>query len=861
MLIQWRTCILIMLVSLLALLYLGIWLCVVLSTLSIAFLTGVALVINNDTVTKEEHKKDVLFELRLPNNDSQGFTRGLTMVDNALQERIKTKPHEYHLQTQGSRELTRIKQLDDVINNMIELCMVYFIQGWYSKLNHDQAFLVKTRLLIERCVVSGSDRIRSADWFMFLTRKILLEVVTHIRLYKTAQQRMLAQSLRRQEKQDESSKIKSIEDWFFWVEQEQTDDSFQAICTNPECESEYQKKLIDILMLHLMPQEEYDCVLLRDLLKEVLTLRVVTPAINYAANPNTINYIIHTRAPGSLNSKALVKYLESAYIPDTDLNCVITFLDKEIQDLTRKGSSDREHSHLESLKGLKKYCKRHLKQLIEESAKLEPSSTTISKGRAMQSLLYNVVISDQVMDFLGRSKETRREALFLEDVLTFANTYKFVDASDGENTQYSMREKAMDIFTTYLTNSSNTCVQLDSRIIANLSRTFSDYSQTIGPDLFKEAVENVCSRLQEQGAHHAFLNFYEPQISGYEDSLLSPVHFSPLDYSNIVLECSMIKCSVSDYTIEPEPNPLIRPVVQYKLDIECFLEDGLSHQWTIQKKYSDFDAFHKGIIEHGIYLPPDLTLPQKFGLFTSSTQVLAEGRRRAIEAYLSRLLDLIRALPGLRDDLAKFLVPLNHFDVSANKLSDQIQDDDVDTNSDSNQLIKRILELMREIFDLRTEDDRSLYISLNSIILQSLIKSTQAEKLHRKLYEQYTEYTDPSFLAVLLTILTNSIWPQGIFRGLSVPPPDKHSDIRKQRVEILARLHLLNSVPEELVTLLNSKVTDKGMNRMFDLIQRAELNKRFIYVIIESALEFLLPNTVVKQEFTQLRSEFSERTA
>ena len=253
------------------------------------------------------------------------------------------------------------------------------------------------------------------------------------------------------------------------------------------------------------------------------------------------------------------------------------------------------------------------------------------------------------------------------------------------------------------------------------------------------------------------------------------------------------------------------------------------------------------------------TLPPKLGIFTPSIQVLAEGRRRAIEAYLSRLLDLIRALPGLRDDLAKFLAPQNHFNFSAVKSGDSSQNGNSESDSDSDQLIKRILELMRDIFDLKSEADQSFYISLNSIILQSLIKTTQAEKLHRKLYEHYTGYTDPSFLAGILTELTNSIWPQGVYRGLSVAPADKNSEVRKQRVEILARLRLLNSLPEEMVTLLNSKVTDKGMNRLFDILQHAKLNKRFVYLIIESALEFLLPNTVVRQELVQLRSELANR--
>ena len=83
------------------------------------------------------------------------------------------------------------------------------------------------------------------------------------------------------------------------------------MCTISASEYVYQKRLIDILMLHLMPVQEYDCLLLRDLLKEVFSKRVFNPAINYVSNPQTINYVIHTRAPGSLTPKALVKYVKS----------------------------------------------------------------------------------------------------------------------------------------------------------------------------------------------------------------------------------------------------------------------------------------------------------------------------------------------------------------------------------------------------------------------------------------------------------------------------------------------------------------------------------------------------------------------
>ena len=228
MLFEWRTTLLVLFVTLLTLQYVGVWLCIVFSTLGIVFLTGVALAINHDTVMREKNKQNMLFRLRSPENEKHVFTKGLTQIDTALQGRINAKQFEYQLLSQRSRELTHVKQLDDVINKMIDLCMVYFIRGWYSKLNHDQAFLIKTRLLIEQCVITGSEKVMSADWYMFLTKRILQEVVTHIRIYKTAHQQTLAQSLRRQGKKGDPMKVLSIEDWFFRVEQEQTDDSFQV---------------------------------------------------------------------------------------------------------------------------------------------------------------------------------------------------------------------------------------------------------------------------------------------------------------------------------------------------------------------------------------------------------------------------------------------------------------------------------------------------------------------------------------------------------------------------------------------------------------------------------------------------------
>ena len=61
-------------------------------------------------------------------------------------------------------------------------------------------------------------------------------------------------------------------------------------------------------MVFLLPENEYECVLLRDLLKEVITMRLIGPAINYASKANTINYIINSRSLSStINAKAFAK--------------------------------------------------------------------------------------------------------------------------------------------------------------------------------------------------------------------------------------------------------------------------------------------------------------------------------------------------------------------------------------------------------------------------------------------------------------------------------------------------------------------------------------------------------------------------
>ena len=536
---------------------------------------------------------------------------------------------------------------------------------------------------------------------------------------------------------------------------------------------------------------------------------------------------------------------------------MILFFDKEIQELTRKGSSDREHSRLESMKSLRDYCKCRVKQSREEPNKLELSNTSF-KGRAMMSLVYNVELSDSVLEFLSRSQETRREAQFLEDVLTFSDNYKFIDDGDGRNTQKSMKENATLIFCNYLSESSDTYVQLEGKTLENIAKIL--FSQSpINNNIFKEAIANVCHKLQELGSHQAFLNHCNTQGNKHEEVIIRS-NPNTLDHAAIILSCTSIKSNVSDFSIEADTNLLTRSIVQYKLDIECTLENGEYYHWSMQKRFSDFDAFHKSILENGIYLPPDLTLPQKFGMF-ASTQALAEARRKAIEVYLNRLLDLIRALPGLRDQLAKFFAPHRIQNNTSAKNSsgsnDQVQNEIPETDSESDQLIKRFLELMREIFDLKPEEDHSFYISLSSIILQSIIKTAKGDKLHRKLYESYSEYTDPSFLSTVLTMLTDSIWPQGIYRGLSPQTPDTNRKARKSRLGIAARIRLLNSLPEELVTFLTSKVTDKGMNRLYAMVQSKVLNKRFIYVIIESALEFMLPDTIVKQELAELRALLS----
>ena len=144
-----------------------------------------------------------------------------------------------------------------------------------------------------------------------------------------------------------------------------------------------------------------------------------------------------------------------------------------------------------------------------------------------------------------------------------------------------------------------------------------------------------------------------------------------------------------------------------------------------------------------------------------------------------------------------------------------------------------LYDLISEIFELRTV---SKWLRRS---LMTFVQMTYGQTINKQLRSMAEWICSESMIHYYLTSLRDSLWPNG---SLSEPWPQS-SDEERKRVQILAKQHLLNSIPEVINNLLGQQNVRKGITKVFDGLQNQMLNKQLFYVrnnqIIDYSIKLL----------------------
>ncbi|XP_066483508.1 sorting nexin-13 isoform X2 [Tiliqua scincoides] len=339
--------------------------------------------------------------------------------------------------------------------------------------------------------------------------------------------------------------------------------------------------------------------------------------------------------------------------------------------------------------------------------------------------------------------------------------------------------------------------------------------------------------------------------------------------------------------------------------------------WKTYRRYSDFHDFHMRITEQFDNLASILKLPGK-KTFNNMDKEFLEKRKKDLNAYLQLLLnpEVMKAYPPLAQSVSDFLEnkayskgkgdfarkmdtfvnPLRNsmrnvsnavksfpdsfaegmtkMSDNMGKMSERLGQDlkqsffkeppliqktyvdpkhgrvaaHLDDNVEDNVPLKIMLLLMDEVFDLK---ERNQWLRRNiKNLLQQLIRAMHGYTINKKIVDHVDWMTSPEQVADAVKRFRDTFWPNGI---LAEAVPRRDHGIR-MRTRIAGKTKLLGIMPDELKHILGAETTRKGILRVFQMFQHAQLNKRMVYVFLEGFLETLFPMYKFHEIFKKLHS-------
>ncbi|PIC31212.1 hypothetical protein B9Z55_011982 [Caenorhabditis nigoni] len=187
-------------------------------------------------------------------------------------------------------------QLDLVLEEILGYITRDYIGFWYKNLSNDKLFEQSLKRTSRRSIASLTQCLRQVEWVPLITRDVVDDFASHLRLFRKAKERTTFQM----KDNGNSDKSRTVEDldaellsnfFDFELEMEKTL-CRDLLSTTPHYENAYLHDLVDIILYLVMPPEDFRCRPLRFLLREVVVRKVILPTLDYLSNPNEIFQLI-----------------------------------------------------------------------------------------------------------------------------------------------------------------------------------------------------------------------------------------------------------------------------------------------------------------------------------------------------------------------------------------------------------------------------------------------------------------------------------------------------------------------------------------------------------------------------------------
>lgn len=281
--------------------------------------------------------------------------------------------------------MTNSELLDPILEEILENIMHDYVDSWYNvNLTSDKLFQASLKRMARRSVVAFGTCLDKVDWLTLLTRHIVDDFASHLRLYRKAKELQMQKVLESTEKCRPSDDLESL---FFDLELEMERSCRDLVSTSPAYESAYLHDICDILFYLLMPSEDFRCRPLRFLIREVFVTKIFVPLLDKLSDPSFVNrMIVWLLSELPISTDNFVTSLNVCKSVQ-ELEAILESVHDEMNTLKSKGVGDKESNggsiftqQLSSLEFTENLIRQQMVLLANKSEQIEKQLPMIQKN-------------------------------------------------------------------------------------------------------------------------------------------------------------------------------------------------------------------------------------------------------------------------------------------------------------------------------------------------------------------------------------------------------------------------------------------------------------------------------------------------
>ncbi|XP_022819676.1 sorting nexin-13-like [Spodoptera litura] len=308
--------------------------------------------------------------------------------------------------------------------------------------------------------------------------------------------------------------------------------------------------------------------------------------------------------------------------------------------------------------------------------------------------------------------------------------------------------------------------------------------------------------------------------------------------------------------------------------------------WHIYRRYSDFYDLHSSIKDKWPELS-SLPFPGK-KTFQNTSRTVLESRKRMLNTYLQTLASLARDAKYMTllspDYLGGFLSPENQTEKHSNTIDALL----VNSLKAGMRTLKNmpdqfantvdgVMDGISKVFqgkgeenyydgfksgnssDGQEENDESVALKLFEEVLGirglwlrrrllAPIRTLIADRVNKKVLEFVSSLTSPRNVVQYLKTFKQWLTSRN---SSSIGNRDAAT---KARTRVAAKVALLSACSDDLRHIVGSDTARRGLLTVFDLFQNQEINRRLIFVLLETMLTNLFPDNNIPELFKKMYS-------